>query len=139
MKIIRNLLILGLAAVLLPMPAAHAARTAPMMTLENVVATSVDGKPLTTEQVRKAIIAGAASKQWISSIQAPNTVRATHTRGRHTAVVDIVYTASSYSIRYVSSVELNHTEENGQTLIHPTYNNWVNNLRVAIDAALKTV
>lgn len=110
-----------------------------MVTLESMVVASADGKPLTTEQVRKAIIAGAASKQWIASVQAPNIVRATHTRGRHSAVVDIVYTSNSYSIRYVSSVDLSYGQRDGTTVIHPTYNNWVNNLRMAIDAALRTV
>jgi hypothetical protein len=139
MKIIRNLLILASAVAFLPISAAHAARTAPMVTLENVAATSVDGKPLTAEQVKKAIISGAASKQWIASVEGPNTIRATHTRGRHSAVVDIVYTANSYSIRYVNSVDLNYGGRDGGQIIHPTYNNWVNNLRQAIDAALRAV
>jgi hypothetical protein len=107
---------------------------------ENVMVLSVDGKPLTVEQVRKAIIAGGASKQWIASAQDGDKIRFTHTRGRHTAVVDVAYSAKSYSIRYVDSTDLNYSaKESGGPIIHRTYNNWVSNLRVAIDAALKTV
>jgi len=42
----------------------------------------------------------------------------------HTAIVDIPYSAKSYSILYKSSVNL--TEKSGQ--IHKNYNGWVQNL-----------
>jgi hypothetical protein len=127
-------------ASLVAAPAAHAARTAPLVNYESVLVQSVDGKPLTLEQVKRAVIAGGASKQWIASAQDGDRIRFTHTRGRHTAIVEVAYTPQSYSIRYVDSTDLNYSaKETGGPVIHRTYNNWVSNLRVAIDAALKTV
>jgi hypothetical protein len=137
MKAIRAILLL--VAALMTVTAVHAARTAPLVGYENVLATSIDGKPLTTEQVRKAIIMAAASKQWVASALQGDTLRLTHSRGKHTAVVDVVYTAQSYSIRYVDSSNLNYDAVKGAPIIHPTYNGWVNNLRAAIDAALRAV
>jgi hypothetical protein len=42
----------------------------------------------------------------------------------HTAVVDIFYTATTYSIQYRSSINLD--ESGGQ--IHKNYNGWISNL-----------
>ena len=49
-------------------------------------------------------------------IQAKITVR-----GRHTAIVDISYDISSYSITYKDSVGLDHKENK----IHRNYNKWI--------------
>ena len=50
----------------------------------------------------------------------------------HTAVVDIPYTTTSYSILYKSSVNL---KQEGNT-IHSNYNGWVQNLDQAIKRQL---
>jgi hypothetical protein len=109
-----------------------------MLKYENNPVQSFDGKPLSLEQVKKAIIQGGAMHQWLASQQPNNVIRLTHTRDRYTAVVDVAYSESAYSIRYVTSAELNYSPEGGG-MIHPTYNNWVKNLKNAIDAAMRTV
>ena len=120
--------------------AAYAGRTAPLVEYENVLVQSLDGKPLTLEQVKKAVVQGGASKQWIASQLEGNRIQFTHTRGGHTAVVEVAYSEKAFSIHYVNSVHLNYVpKESGGPLIHPVYNGWINNLKVSIEAALKTV
>ena len=51
---------------------------------------------------------------------------------KHTAVVEIPYSARSYSILYKSSANLD--EGDGQ--IHNNYNGWIKNLAKGIDAQL---
>jgi len=112
MKIIQPLLLL--IAALLAASSVHAlGRGTPLQNFEDVLVQSVDGKPLTLEQVRKAVVAGAASRQWILSAVDGNKFHATHTRGRHTATVEIAYTTERYSIRYVDSIDLSYGEQNG--------------------------
>ena len=53
----------------------------------------------------------------------------------HTAVVEIPYSATSYSIRYRSSIDLN--EAGGK--IHKNYNSWVQNLTHGINGQLATL
>ena len=104
------------------------ARTAPILKLEQVPVTTVDGKSLTTAQVRQAIVAGGTSLGWRVVETAPGKLEGTLALRDHTAVVDIPYTAKSYSILYKRSEKLN--EANGT--IHSNYNGWVQNLDRAI-------
>jgi hypothetical protein len=50
-------------------------------------------------------------------------------------VVDIPYSAKSYSITYKSSSNLNYDG----TTIHSNYNGWVQNLHKAINTQLNTL
>ncbi|SRR5260370_19860009 len=127
-------------AALLVAPSAQAARTAPLQNYEDVLVATPDGKPTTVEHVRKSILAGASRTRWAASAKSEdaNTVRLTYSRGNHTAVVDVHYSAKSYSIRYADSTNLNYAEEGGKQLIHPVYKKQVNSLRLAIDVALRS-
>ena len=136
MKIIRTLLCLALFATAFP---AAAARTAALLNYEELPVQTSDGKALNLEQVRKAIITGAATRQWAASVQPGNVVQLTYNRGKHTAIVKVKYSAKTYSINYVDSTELNYGMEGGKPVIHPTYNGWINNLRQAIDVQLRTL
>jgi hypothetical protein len=136
MRIVPSLL-LSLAA-LLAASGVHAARAVPIQNYEDLPVSSADGKPLTAEQVRKAIISGAATRQWIASVQPGNIVRLTYSPRSHSAVVDVVYSAKSYSIRYADSTNLNYGQEGSKGVIHPNYNKWINNLRQAIEVALRS-
>lgn len=136
MGIVHKLLVL--LAALLAASSVHAARTAPLVNYEDVLVASGNGKALTTEQVRKAVIAGASRGHWTASERPGNTVRLTYSRGGHSAVVDVAYSAKSYSIRYADSTNLNYSQEAGKAVIHPNYNKWINSLRQAIDIALRS-
>jgi len=135
-KLSRILFCLALLAAALP---AGAARTAALLNYEELPVQTADGKALTLEQVRKAIIAGAATRQWAASVQPNNVVQLTYSRGKHTAVVAVKYSTKTYSIHYVDSTDLNYGMEGGKPVIHPNYNGWINNLRQAIDVQLRTM
>ncbi len=79
-----------------------------------------------TNQVEKAIMSACMEIGWRAKKLDANTVRATIVvRGKHTVVVDIPFSNSSYKINYVSSTEM---DADGKGNIHPNYNKWVNNL-----------
>ena len=62
MNRIRRLLLLGSGAAALA-PAAALARSAPMVSFENIAIATADGRTLTLEQVKRAVIQGANSLQ----------------------------------------------------------------------------
>ena len=109
------------------------ARSAPMVKYTDVIVES--DKPLTLEQVKKVILTAASQRHWTASERDKNRIRLSYSRGKHSAVIDVVYTTKKYSIVYVDSANLNYEGEN----IHPTYNSWVNSLKQGIDLGLKTI
>jgi hypothetical protein len=135
MTLIRTLFCAALFAAASP---ALAARTAALLNYEDLPVESATGKPLNLEQVRKAIITGAATRQWAASVKPGNVVQLTYNRGKFTGIVAVKYTTKTYSIHYVDSTNLNYGLEAGKPVIHPTYNGWINNLRQAIDVQLRT-
>ena len=100
------------------------ARTAPILNLENVPVISTGEKALTAAQVRQSIITAGTSLGWRIVDAGPGKLEGTLLLREHTAVVDIPYSAKSYSIVYKRSDKLN--EANGT--IHSNYNGWVQNL-----------
>src|SRR4051812_32150372 len=126
MKTKNAITLLAVAAVALSL--GGCARTAPMLTLDQVPVTTIDGKSLTANQVRQAIVAAGISLGWRIADAGDGRLEGTLLLREHTAVVDIPYTAKSYSILYKRSERLN--EANGT--IHSNYNGWVQNLDRAI-------
>lgn len=114
--------------------ASHAAcsRCAPIQNVADAPVPSASGKPLSNEDVKKAIMRAGATLGWKMEAEKPGRVMATLNIRTHTAVVEIPYSPKSYSINYKSSVNLNEAE--GQ--IHNNYNGWVKNLAKGIDAQL---
>ena len=140
MGTIRRFVMMLAAGTALAAAADAQARSQAIVTHENVaISLTAEGKPYTLDQIKRAIIQAASTKAWSGSVQGANTVRATYTRGKHSAVVDIVFSESNYTIKYVDSHDLGYTERDGRTLIHPTYNKAVSTLRQSIDAALRTI
>jgi len=135
MKFLRALFCLALFAAALP---AGAARTAALVNYDDLPIQSSDGKALSGDQIRKAIIQGGATRQWAATVKPGNIVQLTYNRGKYTAVVEVKYTAKAYSIHYVDSTDLNYSMEGGKQVIHPNYNGWIQNLRQAIDVQLRT-
>lgn len=90
------------------------------------------GKKLQASQVRQAIVTAGAALGWKVVDVKPGLLEGTLRLRDHTAVVEIPYTTSKYSIIFKSGVNLN--EKDGQ--IHKNYNGWVQNLERGINAAL---
>lgn len=76
------------------------------------------------DQIRRA----GAGLGWRIEQQGSGLMRGTLNLRTHQAVVDIPYDTQRFSIRYVSSANLDY--QNG--LIHKNYNSWVQNLQNAI-------
>lgn len=97
----------------------------------------LEGQKATSETIRRAIIAGGAKRGWTVTKDAPGRMELTiNVRNKHTAVVAVSYTPERYSIKYVSSVNLDHAVEDGVNLIHRNYNRWTNNLASDINVEL---
>jgi hypothetical protein len=109
-----------------------ACNTVPIMNVDNAAVATPSGKPLTQEQVRAAIIRAGSALGWQMKDEGPNKMVGTLVLRTHTAVVDIPYSASNYSIKYRSSVNL---EESGGN-IHKNYNGWIQNLNRGINTQL---
>jgi hypothetical protein len=101
--------------------------------IENVNdAPVVSANPVPATQVKTAIMAAGISLGWQMAEVSPGLIQGTLNLRRHTAVVDIPYSATKYSIVYKSSVNLD--EKDGQ--IHRNYNSWVQNLSKKIGTEL---
>jgi hypothetical protein len=105
---------------------------APIHNVEQTPVTTASGKALTQDQVRNAIVRAGAALGWQFKDEGPNMlVGSIHLR-THEAVVSIPYSATSYSIKYRSSSNLNEAGGN----IHKNYNGWIQNLERGIAAQL---
>ncbi|HEC27552.1 MAG TPA: hypothetical protein ENI67_09130 [Gammaproteobacteria bacterium] len=97
------------------------------------------GCDLSMSAVKKGINTGLIAKNWIpSNEQTGYTQGKIVVRGKHTLVVDIDYTKSSFDIKYKSSKNLKHSIDSaGVEKIHPNANSWMDNLKNAITTVLK--
>lgn len=98
---------------------------------------AIGNHKLSLDEVRAAIMRGAASRKWTIQSQSPGivTVEAV-SRYKHEygLTVDVHYTETSFTITYRDSYNLDYNAKNGT--IHPTYGYWVRNLEAAIKLAL---
>ena len=87
---------------------------------------AVDNSRLTVETMGKAIADAGAMLGWEVRPESPGTMKAIKTQrnGKHVVVLRIVYTATTYSISYAESINMNYDGRN----IHPKYNKWVTEL-----------
>ena len=106
--------------------------SAPIMNVEGAAVTTASGKTLTREQVREAIVRAGGTLGWKMADEGPNMLVGTLLIRTHTAVVEIPYSTTSYSIKYRSSVNLDERGGN----IHKNYNGWIQNLTRDINAQL---
>ena len=104
----------------------------PIQNVDNATVISAAGKALSADQVRDAIVRAGTGLAWIIKDAGPGKLVGTLVLRTHTAVVDITYSPTHYSITYKSSIDLK--ESGGK--IHPNYNGWILNLTRAINAQL---
>lgn len=110
--------------------------SAPVSALEPVFdivdADIISATPKTMDSVKKAIIAGAATRKWRLQEIGPGHLEAQIIVRKHVAKVDIVYSETNYSITYKETENLKYN--NGK--IHKNYNRWIRNLDLAIQKSL---
>jgi hypothetical protein len=121
-----------LAALAVATAALAGCNTMPIQNVSDAPVTTATGKHLSQTQVRDAIVRAGAALGWQMKDERPGMLVGTLYLRKHVAVVAIPYTASSYSIQYRSSVNLD--EKDGK--IHKNYNGWIQNLTRGINAQL---
>lgn len=105
---------------------------APIHDVSNTTVVSPAGKPLSSDQVRSAIVRAGAGLGWIVTDARPGVLNGKLLLRTHVAEVEIPYSATAYSITYKSSENLG--ESGGK--IHRNYNGWIQNLNRGINAQL---
>jgi hypothetical protein len=73
-------------------------------------------------QIEKAIVTAAQRRGWTTEPIAPGVIRATLKKTDHSATVDVAFDQTSYSIKYVTSVNMREKEDG---TIHGRVVNWV--------------
>lgn len=111
------------------------ARSTTMIELGRQSAVTADGKPMSVDAMRKAIIAGGSVHGWKPVGDQPGVLTLEADSGQHQAVVDVAYDAQGWQINYKSSANLNYEHTDKKTSIHPKYNKWVEDLDTEIRRA----
>jgi hypothetical protein len=120
---------LMLGVVLATVAAAAAAREAPLKDPGKIELAVVNGLVTSPARVRQALVLAGASRGWVVAGDQPGRLKLSFNKGdKHRVTVDVSYDERSFDIRYVDSYNLNYAQRDGQTMIHPNYNRWVNNL-----------
>jgi len=102
----------------------------------NVKSVKIEHTKKSAEKTYNAIAKAGAKLGWrISKTNEEGKLKGTLHLREHIAIVRINYSASEYSIDYVSSEELMYNEERNE--IHKNYNGWIKNLKRDIDINLE--
>ena len=119
----------------LGMSVAHARAAKPLLN----PGSSEWGCKLSMSEVKKGIDTALLVKEWSpSDSKTGYTQGKIIVRGKHTLVVDIHYTETTFEIKYKSSNNLKHSINSaGVEKIHPNANSWMSNLKNAIVTVLK--
>lgn len=105
------------------------AREAPLKDPGRIDLALPSGQTASATKVRQALVLAGASRGWTVVGDAPGKLKLLFNKGdKHRVTVDVSYDERGFEIRYVESHNLNYAQKDGQTMIHPNYNRWVNNL-----------
>lgn len=141
MRMSRFMQVLAFGAAVALSSAAQAQRSpVPIVDRPNVPVVTASGKPLSQEALKQAIISGGANgpRRWLIVPEGDGkTLTGTYIVRQHTVVVQIVPGSNSYSVKYADSSNMKHAIEFGKPVIHPFYNDWVDQLIRAIDFEVK--
>jgi hypothetical protein len=96
-----------------------------------VLEKTVTVSPATT--MEQAILAGGSRKGWTMRRVTDGLMTGTLFVRTHQVVVNIPYTANTYSVQYADSKNMSYYAKKNK--IHPKYNQWVRNLDLAITRA----
>jgi hypothetical protein len=108
-------------------------RCDPILNIQKAPVTAANGKALTNDQVKAAIIRAGAALGWQMRDAEPGKITATLQLRKHTANIEIPYSPTEYSIVYKDSIELDAGTDG---TIHKNYNGWIQNLNRGITAQL---
>jgi hypothetical protein len=98
--------------------------------IRNIQSTTITGQ--SAAQIKNAILKAGASRQWVMTEAGTGVINGRYIARSHRVDIRVNYTASGYTINYVSSEGMR--EGNGQ--INRNYNRWVENLNHDIKVQL---
>lgn len=110
-------------------------RMAPIMNIVDSPVQTYTNKSVSVADVEKAIVRAGSALGWRMRPVKPGLIEGTLSLREHVAVVEIPYTAKSYSIQYKDSTNLKYDGSQ----IHPNYNGWVQNLDKGIRTQLQNL
>ena len=102
------------------------------------------GAPVPTrDALQQAITSAAASQDWKVANPADGRMELTRTvRNEHTMLIEVTYSSSGYLIRYLQSTNLMYSDKGAKgenvRVIHGNYNEWINDLVLAVNRGLGT-
>ena len=108
-------------------------RTAPVVNVVDAPITA--NKPPSMKDVQDAITRAGVALGWKIEPVKPGLMQGTLNLRTHTAVVEIPYSSTAFSIKYKDSVNLNYTGDS----IHSNYNGWIQNLDKGIRTQLQNL
>jgi hypothetical protein len=99
--------------------------------VDQPIPTKGTGEAFTPAEVQALIIKAATARKWVPRLAEPGKFSVSVlVRGKHYAEVWIPFSATSYSILYAASRELDANEKKRK--IHGKYNQWVGSLNAEI-------
>jgi hypothetical protein len=107
-------------------------RTAPIYDVSDA---GIPAQNATIDDIGRAIITAGGSLGWVMKKEKPGHIVGTLNLRTHTAIVDIRYDTSKYSITYKDSTNLQYDGTN----IHSNYNGWIKNLSTAINNQIANI
>ena len=89
--------------------------------------------------VKEAIVRALPQRAWIGKEISANELEAKHDKAnKHSMTVRIQYSEKQVSLSYKDSFNLNYGQDASGTVIHPTGNMWLRNLRSDIASSIAT-
>ena len=92
------------------------------------VVTADASKTSTPTMVRRAIIVGGAHHGWKPVADKPGVLTLTAASSGHEVSVDVLYDATSFQVKYKSSVNMNEEKSGDKVTVHPKVNKWLADL-----------
>jgi hypothetical protein len=116
-----------LALAFIALPAAAGRAGVQIVNYDNVSVVNAQGRAATAEQIRKAFDFAAVGRGWQITHTGPSSMVASYNKqGKHQVSTDITYAHGTFSLKYRDSVNMRYEPAGeGQGLIHPHYNKWV--------------
>lgn len=125
-------ILLAIALTISTLSFAHARTPVPIVDHENQIWARPDNKALDLNEVKNRILKAGQEKSWsITPGSTENTLIGTLVvRGKHTVRVTITYSAATFSVKYLDSINMNYKapEAGGVGVVHPFYNRWAEEL-----------
>jgi hypothetical protein len=88
---------------------------------------------MSSSEIARIIKQTASNRGWECNNYGSNTVRCRMNRRGHSAVMDVLYTKRSFSIKHIST---NNMMEDDGTKVHRNYNKWIRKMEKELVQAL---